>query len=107
MRIHIIMFKNVKINAYTTPNFIDIEPEVAAEQLKRSIIINADDDKLLAPYENLDMYWVGDFDDIEGIFYTNSEAQFLLSPRELILQLRAEKLAKAKADAKESEIVNS
>lgn len=68
MRLNILMFKNVKINAYTTPNFVDIDPEKAAEQLKRSIIINADNEKLLEPYVNLDMYYVAQFDDIEGIF---------------------------------------
>ena len=37
MILNIIVFKNVKIGAFTTPNFIDLEPEKAAVQLQRAI----------------------------------------------------------------------
>ena len=40
MKLYWVMFRNRKIGAFTTPQFIDIEPEKAAVQLSRSLQIN-------------------------------------------------------------------
>lgn len=94
MILNIIMFKNLKIGAFTNPNFTDLEPEKAAKGLERALIANFDEDiKLVKSYENLDMYFVGTFDDETGII-SNCEPKFLFSPREVILALQASKLQK-------------
>ena len=67
MILNILMFKNRKINAFTTPNFTDLDPEKAAKGLERSLVANGDDEKLLKSYENLDLFFVGTFDDEKGI----------------------------------------
>ena len=98
MILNILMFKNRKINAFTTPNFTDLEPEKAAKGLERSLIANADDVKLLKSYENLDLFFVGTFDDEIGVI-TPVRPEFLLSPAEIILQIRTEKVnAQLKVD---------
>ena len=94
MILNIILFKNTKINAFTNPNFTDTEPEKAAKGLERALIANFDEDyKLVKNYENLDMYFVGTFDDETGIIKT-CEPKFLLSPREILLGLQASKIQK-------------
>lgn len=95
MKLNIIIFKNVKINAFTTPNFTDLEPEVAAKQLERSLILNQDKDEMIKPYANLDMCCIGSFDDETGVIIQTAPV-LLFSPRELILQLQAKKLAEVK-----------
>lgn len=102
MELNVICFKNVKINAFTTPNFTDIDPEIAAIQLERSLIINSDKAEVLAPYKNLDMYHIGYFDDISGKF-EGIEPVFILSPREIILEIESKKLKEAEVK-KESEV---
>lgn len=91
MILNILMFKNRKINAFTTPNFTDLEPEKAAKGLERSLVANGDDEKLLKSYENLDLFFVGTFDDEKGII-TPVNPEFLLSPAEIVLQIRQEKV---------------
>ena len=95
MKLNVIMFKNLKINAFTTPNFTDLEPEVAAKQLERSLVINQNDEKLISPYRSLDMYFMATFDDETGI-YKPVDPVLLFSPRELLLQIDAQKLAAEK-----------
>lgn len=64
MELNILIFKNIKIDAFTTPQFIDIEPEKAAVQLGRSIRLEP---KKAEPYKNLELYHLGTFDDETGI----------------------------------------
>ena len=67
MILHILMFKNHQLDCFTTPNFVDVEPNVAATQLKRSIITGiAENDKKAYQYRNLELFHVGDFDDVTG-----------------------------------------
>lgn len=95
MILNVIMFKNQKIQAFTNPNFTDVEPDKAAKGLERAIIANfKDNSELVKSYENLDMFYIGTFDDEIGKF-TACEPILLTSPRELILKLREEELLKA------------
>ena len=106
MELNIIMFKNLKIGAFTNPNFTDLEPEKAAKGLERAIIANFDSDpKLVRSYENLDMFFVGTFDDETGVI-TTVEPRLLFSPRETIIKIMAEKAAQA-AKAEESKEVGA
>lgn len=69
MILNVIAFKNGKINAFTTPQFIDIEPVKAATQLKRSILNAGEKDyDKIGVYRDLDMYNLGTFDDELGKF---------------------------------------
>lgn len=97
MKLHIICFKNVLINAFTTPNFTDLDPEVAAKQLERSIVLNQDKQEQIRPYRGLDMYHIADFDDETGVI-TPITPVLISSPRELLLQLEAKKINEAKKE---------
>lgn len=88
MILNIIMFKNKKIDCFTTPQFDDHEPEKSAIQLARSIKLNPDDPKAI-PFKNLAMYFFGTFDDSTG------EIVLLDSPK---LLLDCSKLFKKKED---------
>ena len=67
MRTYITMFRNVELECFTTPQFIDIEPEKAAEQLARSIKMAAKDNpKQLLNYRHLKLCYFGEFDDTTG-----------------------------------------
>lgn len=66
MILNILIFKNLEIDAFTTPQFDDHEPEVAAVQLARALKIEKDWKKV-APYRALQLYVVGKFDDSTGI----------------------------------------
>lgn len=92
------MFKNLKIGAFTNPNYTDVEPEKAAKGLERAIIANFESDaKLVKSYENLDMYFIGTFDDETGkaLFV---EPKLLYSPRETILSLMANAVKKESSE---------
>lgn len=101
MILNLIVFKNVAIQAYTTPNFIDQEPEIAAKQLERSIVLNFGK-RETEVYQNLDMYFIGTFDDESGKFDI-VEPKFLFSPRELMIQI-ATKRAQALGEEKKEEV---
>lgn len=99
------MFKNLKIHAFTQPSFIDEEPEVAAQGLERAIIMNFDGkSELVQPYQNLEMYYIGTFNDETGVFTSLEEPVLLFSPRELIVQLAAERVEKSKKVTKRKEV---
>lgn len=83
MILHVIMFKDLRIGAFCTPQFIDVDPEIAATQMERSLIINIEDAQKIKPYNDLDMYWIADFDDATGKL-TQNEPVFLLSCRDVI-----------------------
>lgn len=97
MILNIIVFKNVKIGAFTTPNFIDLEPEKAAVQLQRAITLNAYKPEYVNQYKNLEMFFLGTFDDETGKVQIG-EPKFLCSPRELIVSLAAQKIEKEKKE---------
>lgn len=82
--LNIIIFKNKKIDAFTTPQFIDIEPEKAALQLSRSIIM-AKDDKQVEQYKNLAMYAIGTFNDSTGEIH-QEEIKLLLDCNQVLKQ---------------------
>lgn len=99
MELYIIMFKNLAINAFTNPNFTDVEPKKAAEGLKRALIANYDSDqKLVKSYENLEMFSVGTFNDETGVI-TQEAPVMLLSCKELIAQITASKIALARKES--------
>lgn len=89
MILNIIMFKNKRINAFTNPNFTDIEPKKAAIQLARSLQLN-EDPKIKETYQNLDMYVCGQFDDETGVI-TQTEPLKLLDCTEVLKDVRQEK----------------
>lgn len=97
MILNIIVFKNVKIGAFTTPNFTDLEPEKAAVQLQRAITLNADKPEYVNQYKNLEMFYLGTFDDENGKVQIE-EPKLLCSPRELIVSLAAQKIEKVKKE---------
>lgn len=97
MKLNVIIFKNLKINAFTTPNFTDVDPEIAATQLQRAITMNFENKQYIDPYKNLDMYTIGVFDDETGKL-EQIEPRFLCSPRELILSLVAAKVDQAQKE---------
>lgn len=66
MKLNILLFKNLSLDCFTTPQFVDLTPEKAAEQLRRSIILNKEDLQKVIPYRNLVLYDFGEFDDVTG-----------------------------------------
>lgn len=78
MKLYWVMFRNRKIGAFTTPQFIDIEPEKAAVQLSRSLQINEKPD-IDKTYQDLVMFYLGSFDDESG------ELVCLDEPRQLLV----------------------
>ena len=72
MILNIMMHKNMKINCFTQPMFIDVEPEKVAIQESRSLAICNEGEKIL-PYKNLKLFFVGVFDDETGIITTVDE----------------------------------
>ena len=83
MKLNVFIFFNTVLKCYTTPTFDDHEPEVAATQLKRSIIFEKDTTKV-APYKNLKMYQLGTFDDDTGKIDVFSEPKLLLDCTEVV-----------------------
>ena len=81
MILHIVAFKNKQINAFTQPQYIDIEPEKAAIQLARSIKLEKNVENVLK-YKDLDMYKLGTFDDETGIIV--SDCDLLCKVSELV-----------------------
>lgn len=65
MILNVIIFKNVKIDCFTQPQFTDVEPAKAALQLARSLKIN-EDKEIDKKYQPLEMYDLGTFDDQTG-----------------------------------------
>lgn len=79
MMLYIVSYYNKKINAFTTPQYIDIEPGKAAIQLKRSILnIKEAEVQKISVYKDLDFYYLGQFDDETGSFILETAAQKLL-----------------------------
>lgn len=83
MKLNVFIFFNTVLNCYTTPTFDDHEPQVAATQLKRSIIYEKDTAKVV-PYKNLKMYQLGTFDDETGKLDVFPESVLLLDCTEVV-----------------------
>lgn len=83
MILNVVCFKNTDINAFTQPQFIDIEPAKAAVQLSRALQLDHEGqhDKQYLP---LQMWSIGQFDDSTGIF-TQEQPQLLLTCQEVII----------------------
>lgn len=77
MILNIILFKNVKIDCFTQPQFTDIVPETAAIELARSLKLNEGKDEI-KKFKNLKMYTFGTFDDSTGNFVLLEEPKELL-----------------------------
>lgn len=65
MLLNIIAFKNTAIKAFTNPQYLDLDADKAAVQLARSLTIGNKEVK--TKYRELDMYFLGTFDDESGI----------------------------------------
>ena len=83
MKLNVFIFQNVILNCFTTPTFDDHDPEVAAIQLKRSLIVEKDITKV-DPYKNLRMYHLGTFDDDTGKLDVFPEPVLLLDCTEVV-----------------------
>lgn len=83
MKLYWVMFRNRKIGAFTTPQFIDQEPEVAAVQLSRALQMDekGEHDKV---YHDLVMFHLGEFDDSTGELITLEEPRALLDCAKVI-----------------------
>ena len=83
MILNVVCFKNVDIDAFTQPQFIDIEPSKAAIQLSRALQLDHEgkNDKQYLP---LQMWSIGQFDDSTGVF-TQTQRQLLLTCQEVII----------------------
>ena len=80
MLLHVLMFRNILIGSFTTPQFVDIEPDVAAKQLARSFAIAyKDDPKKVLAYEDLVLYHIAEFDDESGKLTPLPEKVLLLN----------------------------
>ena len=77
MILNVLIFKNKKIECFTTPQFDDHEPEKAALQLARSLKLN-EGKKEIEIYKNLVLYYFGTFDDSTGKLDLLDEPKLLL-----------------------------
>ena len=77
MILNIILFKNVKIDCFTTPQFTDIDAEKAALQLARSLKLNEGKEEI-NKFKHLEMYYFGTFEDSTGKIELLSEPKRLL-----------------------------
>lgn len=82
MKLNVLIFKNVAIGAFTSPVFDDHNPLDAAEQLRRSIIIEKDLN-VVNRYKNLELYKLGTFDDLSGELITH-KPELLLNCVEVV-----------------------
>lgn len=83
MILNIVIFKNKKIDAFTQPQFTDIEPEKTAIQLSRSLQLN-EKKEIDDQYKNLNMYFIGQFNDETGEISLNEERRMLLDCSKVI-----------------------
>lgn len=97
MKLNILIFKNKKIDTFTQPQFTDIEPEKAAIQLSRSLLIN-EDEAIDKRYEHLNMFVLGTFDDNTGKCELLEKPKLLLNCSQVI----ASKKKKGKVSVNES-----
>lgn len=77
MILNVLIFRNKKIECYTTPQFDDHEPEKAALQLARSLKLNAGKAEI-EQFKNLELYDFGTFDDSTGELKLLDEPKLLL-----------------------------
>ena len=68
MIIHILCYKNILTKSFTSPLFVDIDPETAGVQLSRTLVMTyKKDPKKVLEYEDLVLYHLADFDDQTGL----------------------------------------
>lgn len=77
MILNVLIFRNKKIECFTTPQFDDHEPEKAALQLARSLKLNEGKDEI-NQFKNLELYFFGTFDDSTGKLILLDEPKLLL-----------------------------
>ena len=82
MILEICVFKNHELGCFTTPNFVDVEPEKAAIQLARTIKAGiAKKDPKAYDYRFLELLHIGSFDDETGKIIELDEPVSLLDCR--------------------------
>lgn len=100
MILNILIFKNKKIDTFTQPQFTDVEPEKAAIQLSRSLLIN-EDEAIDKRYQDLDMYYLGTFDDDSGeIVLDDASPRKLLDCTVVLKSKKSKKKVEVVSDAK-------
>lgn len=70
MKLHVMCYKNILTECFTQPKVIDTDPEQAAVAIARDLTMayyKPDTRKTALDYENLVLYYIGDFDDQTGI----------------------------------------
>lgn len=101
MKLHVLVFYNVLISTFTTPQFTDIEPENAAIQLSRSLVLsNEKEPDKVRSYDSLILYHIADFDDQTGTITPLSHPVQLLSCIDVVNHLKLEAVKKAAEDEK-------
>lgn len=97
MKLHILCFFNVMISTFTTPQFVDIEPEKAAIQLARSLVLSyeKEPEKVLS-YEHLSLFYIGDFDDQTGAITPLDKPTLLLNCFDEVNKIKVHYAEKAK-----------
>lgn len=89
MILHVLCFKNALINSFTTPNFVDTEPEKAAVQLARSFALSfKSEPEKVSQYESLVLYHIADFDDQTGKLIPLASPVLLLNCIDVINDLK-------------------
>lgn len=82
MILHVYAYRDKKIGAFMVPTFTTDTKEVALEKLSRSIKV--DDEKKAEKLKDLDLYYIGVYDDKTGIL-APIQPEFLLSLDEVIV----------------------
>lgn len=85
MKLEILIFKNVELGCFTTPQFDDHDAEVVAVQLARSIKANLKGNtaEKVAHLKGLELYHLGDFNDETGKCNLLSQPKLLLNCTEV------------------------
>lgn len=102
MILNVICFKNMVVDAFTAPQYIDIEPVKAAVQLARSMKVAPDK---ATQFQNLTMWNFGEFDDESGKFNLLDEPVLLLDCRTIWKGLQDELLHKTIDTEKSAEAI--
>lgn len=89
MILHVLAFKNMIINSFTSPNFVDVEPDKAAVQLARSFALSLKNEpEKVDSYASLILYHIADFDDQTGVITSFDSPVLLLNCIDVINDLK-------------------
>lgn len=96
MTLDIVIYKNEKIGAFTTPQFIDIEPEKAAVQLVRSLKVQPEK---AGQFADLTFWKFGKFDDETGKIDLLPVPELLVDLRVVVAEVIKNGLEKTEGNA--------